>query len=72
MDTWSEVIRKEDVLYDKHVPLRILKIFKEDIRKCELYDILHHYPIIWKITMLLRKIALRLNTIKIKQCDNAD
>lgn len=56
---WYEVIKKEDTLYDAQVPPRILRLVKEDRKKYELYDILHRYPIIWKIAMLLKKIALK-------------
>lgn len=56
---WYEVIKKEDTLYDAQVPPRILRLVKEDRKKYELYDILHRYPMIWKITMLLKKIALK-------------
>lgn len=59
---WYEVIKKEDTLYDAQVPPRILRLVKEDRKKYELYDILHRYPIIWKIAMLLKKIALKKMT----------
>lgn len=56
---WYEVIKKEDTLYDAQVPPRILRLVKEDRKKYELYDILHRYPIIWELAMLLKKIALK-------------
>jgi glycosyltransferase involved in cell wall biosynthesis len=63
---WYEVIKKEDTLYDAQVPPRILRLVKEDRKKYELYDILHRYPIIWKIAMLLKKMALK----KMVRCES--